>query len=229
MIAVIGDIHGCFYTLIELLKKIRKKYKSVEIYCVGDMVDRGNFSFNVVDLMMKEGIRVTPGNHDYMFNHFFRQPMSLFARSWSMNGSETTILSYEGYENQLETHLNYIESLPLFYNLEGIFISHAGISTKYSNELSANYRENLDNLHDLIHTDYLTERGVLWTRDDLLNLGKIQIVGHTTHDEIAFDEEANALYLVTGACIGRKLSSVVIDGGEIIDTIAENTHINDII
>ena len=39
MIAVIGDVHGCFYTLKQLVDKIRTKYPSISIYCVGDLVD----------------------------------------------------------------------------------------------------------------------------------------------------------------------------------------------
>jgi len=81
----------------------------------------------------------------------------------------------------------------------------------------------------LIEADYVTDRGVLWTRDELLNLGKLQIVGHTHQKEVTYVEESNALYIDTGACVGNKLSAVVIEKGEIIDTIQEPTHIEDII
>ncbi len=51
MIAVIGDVHGCYYTLKQLVDKIRKKYPAISIYCVGDLVDRGNYSFEVIDFV----------------------------------------------------------------------------------------------------------------------------------------------------------------------------------
>ena len=41
MVAVIGDIHGCFKTLKKLVEEVRKKYPEIPLYCVGDLVDRG--------------------------------------------------------------------------------------------------------------------------------------------------------------------------------------------
>ena len=51
MVAVIGDIHGCLYTLQNLVEQIRQKYPSIEIYAVGDFVDRGNFSYEVIEFI----------------------------------------------------------------------------------------------------------------------------------------------------------------------------------
>ena len=48
MVAVIGDVHGCYYTLKQLVEKIKAKYPDISIYCVGDLVDRGNFSCEVI-------------------------------------------------------------------------------------------------------------------------------------------------------------------------------------
>ncbi len=52
MIAVIGDIHGCFNTLKELVGKVKGKYPGIKIYSVGDLVDRGNFSYEVLDFIV---------------------------------------------------------------------------------------------------------------------------------------------------------------------------------
>ncbi|KAB2843644.1 MAG: diadenosine tetraphosphatase, partial [Ignavibacterium sp.] len=48
MVAIIGDVHGCYNTLKAIFEKIRKKYPDIIIYCVGDLVDRGNFSAQVI-------------------------------------------------------------------------------------------------------------------------------------------------------------------------------------
>ena len=48
-IFVIGDIHGCFLTLSELYDQIKSKFPTIEIYSVGDLVDRGNKSFEVIE------------------------------------------------------------------------------------------------------------------------------------------------------------------------------------
>ncbi|HVO73095.1 MAG TPA: metallophosphoesterase, partial [Ignavibacteriaceae bacterium] len=74
MIAVIGDIHGCLNTLSDLVSKIEKKYPELNLYCVGDLIDRGNFSCEVMDFISKKNIKFTPGNHDYMFYYFIKFP-----------------------------------------------------------------------------------------------------------------------------------------------------------
>ena len=35
MVAVIGDVHGCYQTLKQLVENIRTKYPGISIYCVG--------------------------------------------------------------------------------------------------------------------------------------------------------------------------------------------------
>ncbi len=139
MIAVIGDVHGCFYTSIELVGKIKKKYPHIRIISIGDLVDRGNFSNDVVDFVINEQIDFTPGNHDYMFYHFFRYPTSAFARSWVFNGNEATLESYIKHEDEIFAHIDFIAKSPLYLNLDDAFISHAGISKYYRKFLPENF------------------------------------------------------------------------------------------
>ncbi|MNJ90396.1 Bis(5'-nucleosyl)-tetraphosphatase PrpE [asymmetrical] [compost metagenome] len=73
----IGDIHGCYNTLIDLLKKLDYSYddktecwihesKRIPVF-LGDLVDRGSMSFEVIDLVMKmlnnNLAKYVPGNH----------------------------------------------------------------------------------------------------------------------------------------------------------------------
>lgn len=229
MVAVIGDIHGCYYTLVDLYSKILARYPDITIYTVGDMVDRGNHSFEVIDFMIQNRILFTPGNHDYMFYHFFKEPSSVFARSWFFNGNETTLESYEKRESEMFQHIELIKNAPLYFNLPDCFISHAGISFQYENFLPGDYRNRLDLLDALIKNDLRTDRGILWTRDPLLNIGKLQIVGHTKQQEITLVEDSNSVYIDTGACVGNKLSAIIVSESQIIETIEEKTHLNDII
>lgn len=229
MVAVIGDVHGCYYTLIELYNKIRRSYSSIPILCVGDLVDRGNHSFEVIQFFIDEKIRFTPGNHDYMFLHFFKEPSSVFAKSWIFNGNEATLESYEPHEDSLFKHIDYISKQPLFYDLPDGFISHAGLSVEYLRGYKDSRESFFNQIGLLIHSDFRTDRGVLWTRDPLLNIGRLQVVGHTKQKEVTLDEDSNAVYIDTGACVGNKLSAIIIHENEIIDTIDEKTHLNDII
>ena len=46
-IYIIGDVHGCYKSLLALIEQFPNKQNS-KIVFVGDLVDRGNDSYNVV-------------------------------------------------------------------------------------------------------------------------------------------------------------------------------------
>jgi len=223
MIAVIGDIHGCFNTLENLVKKIRDKYPSIQIYSVGDLVDRGKYSFEVIEFIKSEKIIFTPGNHDYMFYYFVNFPVSQMGSSWLYNGYENTIASYENRFEKISEHLNLIINSPLFLNLKDCFISHAGISKYYASKFPKNFRENLDSINEIVRNDLENPEGILWTRSELLDLGKLQVVGHTRKDEIKFQKSNNVVYIDTSIYAGNKLSAVIVEQNKVIDALSMPT------
>ncbi len=229
MVAVIGDVHGCYYTLKDLFSKVKKKYPAVDVYCVGDLVDRGCFSFEVVSFFIDNGLKFTPGNHDYMFYDYFKNPGSIFAKSWSYNGNEATLLSYSKHIDEMNFHLDYIKTSPLFFDLTDCFISHAGISHRYNKILTVGKRKDKDLFNSIMEKNINDESGILWNREMLMNLGKLQVVGHTKQQEIRIDQESNGIYIDTGACTGNKLSCVILENSSVVDILFEHTHSNDII
>jgi serine/threonine protein phosphatase 1 len=229
MVAIIGDVHGCYFTLAALYEKILLAYPGIPVYTVGDFVDRGNNSCEVIDFILNNKIIFTPGNHDYMFFHFFKEPQSVFARSWFFNGNESTLVSYENRETQMFEHIEAIRTASLYYDLPDCFVSHAGISAEYEKYLPPDYKSNLFLLDSFIKNDLRSDRGILWTRDSLLNLGKLQVVGHTTKQEITLVEDSNAVYIDTGVFLGNKLSAVIVHDNNIVETMEEKTHLEDII
>ena len=228
MIAVISDIHGCVNTLKELVKNVREKYPKIPLYSVGDLVDRGNFSFDVIEYVISNKIHFVPGNHEFMFYHFMKDPFSNMGRNWIYNGYESTILSYDGNYNKLDKHLKLIEEAPLYFDLEDCFISHAGISVDFKDDVIKNGSLDIASLDKILEGNLLSEKSIVWTRNDLVNLGKLQIVGHTRKEEIQFVKKSNALYIDTSAYSGNKLTAVIIDKNKMIDSIAEFTDEKDL-
>jgi serine/threonine protein phosphatase 1 len=228
MVAVIGDVHGCYHTLKELVDKIKNKYPNIKIFCVGDLVDRGNNSFEVIEYVIAEKIHYTLGNHDYMFYSNMRDPFSLMAKSWNYNGAETTLTSYKDKLDKMDEHLDTIISAPLFYNLDDCFISHAGISKSIIDKLPQNFLSDDSNLTEVLSNDLFNQNSIIWARGDLLNIGKLQVVGHTHRKEVFFDKVSNALYIDTTAYGNNKLSSVIVDQNKLIDTLEEKTVIDDV-
>lgn len=228
MIGIIGDIHGCFNTLRELVNSIKDKYPVVELYCVGDLVDRGNFSCEVLDFIIEHEIKFTPGNHDYMFYYFMKHPDSVFAGSWLYNGYENTLKSYENQYEKLGKHLDRIKAAPLFFNLDDCFVSHAGISVAYRSRLDEKPLDNTGKLEKIVNETLESESGILWTRDELLNIGKLQVVGHTRKPNVLINEKSNAVYIDTSAYAGNKLTAVIVEANKIIDTLSVPTKSEDI-
>ncbi len=228
MIAVIGDIHGCFHTLTELVKVIKTKYPGIKIFSVGDLVDRGKFSFEVIEFIKNENIVFTPGNHDYMFMYFIEQPTSILGNAWIYNGSESTTASYEKRADKIPEHTELIKSSSLFLDLKDCFISHAGISSYYKSNLPHNYKENLDKLDKIVNLSLTSEHGILWTRDELVDLGKLQVVGHTRMQDVYYNKKNNSVYIDTSVYTGNKLSGIIVEDNEILDIISVPTFGKDI-
>lgn len=63
---LVGDIHGCFTKLYEELDKIGLNYEIDRLFCVGDYVDRGPESKDVVDFLAKPWVFGVMGNHEQM-------------------------------------------------------------------------------------------------------------------------------------------------------------------
>jgi serine/threonine protein phosphatase 1 len=229
MIAIIGDIHGCYFTLVELVEQIKSKFGNIKLYCVGDLVDRGRNSFEVVDFIKTNNIQFSPGNHDYMFYDFFKNPTSVFAKTWMFNGNESTMESYMGREEDVFKHIDFLHDRPLFLDLEDCFISHAGISQYYEKQLIQKNGIDFEIMEKVIKKDFYNDRGILWNRDNLLNIGKLQVHGHTKQRDIMFDEDSFSVNIDTGACYGNKMSAVIISENKIIDSLEEKTHIEDLI
>lgn len=73
---VIGDVHGCYHTLITLLDKIQIQPKEDELYFLGDLVGKGRFSNRVLDYITTyPQCALVLGNHDVSWlRHCFHVP-----------------------------------------------------------------------------------------------------------------------------------------------------------
>ena len=52
-LVAIGDIHGCLHTLKDLLRMVSYSSQTDTLVFVGDYIDRGRFSCEVVNMLMK--------------------------------------------------------------------------------------------------------------------------------------------------------------------------------
>lgn len=60
----VGDIHGCLDELQDLLEKVNYRQGQDHIIALGDMINKGPKSSEVVDLLMKNGASAVRGNNE---------------------------------------------------------------------------------------------------------------------------------------------------------------------
>lgn len=131
---IISDVHGCAKTLQALINQLPDKEKSHIIF-VGDLVDRGMNSAQVIEFVKHGGYACIRGNHEQYMLDAHRQDMSsryIHVGKWKSNGGEDTLKSYfGGYKSLLEYDLDWIESLPNYLeydiadkNGRTLFITH---------------------------------------------------------------------------------------------------------
>lgn len=85
---VIGDIHGTYLALVQVLKRCGFRYGIDELITLGDIVDGHADSYRVVEELLKIANRIDiMGNHDQWFHEFIIS--SVHPDEWSQGGLGT--------------------------------------------------------------------------------------------------------------------------------------------
>ena len=131
-LVAIGDIHGCVHTLKDLLNRVSYSSQTDTLVFIGDYIDRGYFSYEVVDMLIKlqhqvgkDKVVCLRGNHEQMAIDAYRHgdyPL------WYRNGGHTTEYSFEKNGQDLANAISWFETLPLVYDTPEIIFCHAGLS-----------------------------------------------------------------------------------------------------
>ena len=143
---VIPDIHGCAVTLKTLFEDHIKPTAGDTIYFLGDYIDRGPGSKEVLDFIMdlQQGpVNVVPliGNHEeYMLKTFYadRERGSFLGvrtktgiqKNWEMNGGAETLKSLEiRWPSEIPMkYIDWISTLPLYQEVDRFLLVHAGFN-----------------------------------------------------------------------------------------------------
>lgn len=190
---VVGDIHGCLDQLRRLMEKIDWDPGMDSLIFVGDYIDRGENSKEVVDFildLMDESpcIECLMGNHESMFLQYISgRDKDLYF----MNGGLSTIRSYSRDKGFFvpESHLDFYGSLKMYLELEDHFVVHAGFRPGRAPEDQVS--------HDM-----------LWIRDPFIcsehDFGKQVIFGHTPFEKPLIKK--TKIGIDTGAVYGGGLT-----------------------
>lgn len=214
---IVGDIHGCYDQLVRLLEKVDFQEKEDRLISLGDLMDRGGQSYEVLKYLrelkerMKDRCVILLGNHEWMAIHGRLNPE--IRKMWYQNGGRATVESFERHHDKVERYVGWLRGYTQrYYEEERFRCVHAGVKEE-------RLEEN-------------TELTLLWSRAALEEnqyRGKLTVVGHTplkdvvhftgdwkSTDVVKYGVErelpgTGMICIDTGCVFGRRLTGMIIE------------------
>jgi serine/threonine protein phosphatase 1 len=217
----IGDVHGRYDLLQDLLARIAaddeaRRPTETHIVLLGDLIDRGPQSREVVDLFLKAApgqFHFVMGNHEEMLLKLIDDPDSLHMPQFLRYGGRETFESYGAPQLVLdmpdrftpdtlpsyvpEAHRAFFRAMHDGVQFGDYFFTHAGIRPGVA--LAEQERQDLR-----------------WIRDPFLDSeqdhGVVVVHGHTVRDEV--EMMPNRIGIDTGAYATGVLTALGLEGTE---------------
>ena len=140
----ISDIHGCFKPFYELVVRIIDLKKADKLMLLGDYIDRGEQSKEVIDFIIdlkEKEFDVTPltGNHEQMLVDAYYDPEML--PLWFLNSGATTLLSFDikDIRDIDKKYLEFFSELEYHKTIGSFLFVHAGFNDLIKDPFSDNY------------------------------------------------------------------------------------------
>lgn len=161
----ISDIHGCAHTFEAMISTVIQLKKEDSLYLLGDYIDRGPRSKEVLDIIMglqSRGYNVyaLKGNHEEICLRSFDSEDTF--RAWMINGGDATLKSFSAtapYQIPQE-YIKFMSGLALYKELNHYLLVHAG------------FNFNSDD-------PFADKQSMLWTRNFKVKGNKVVVHGHT--------------------------------------------------
>jgi len=123
---IIGDIHGCAGELQDLIDLFNYNPANDELYSVGDVINKGPDTPGVLQLIREHKIQVVRGNHEA---HYLNMLERLQKGEKPDDRGKKFFESVGSLNNQ---DIELIRSWPLWLDLGGIWVVHAGVDPRAS-------------------------------------------------------------------------------------------------
>lgn len=206
---VVGDIHGCYDELAELLKKARLG-EADRVVSVGDLITKGEKSREVLDLFISDArFSAVLGNHDLALLRYWRGETTALKAAQRRAAAQL--------EDKRERYARYLASLPLMIDLGSHLVVHAGVRPGVA--LDAQTPDDLTALRTL-GADRTNREGTPWY--EVYRGEKTILFGHWPAN--APRRAPCAIGLDTGCVYGYKLTAYVVETGEFISVKARRAY-----
>ncbi|MDX2214945.1 MAG: metallophosphoesterase family protein [Oculatellaceae cyanobacterium bins.114] len=162
----VGDVHGHYDGLMQLLDAIAPT-SADQVYFLGDLIDRGPKSSQVVSFVRQHHYPCLLGNHEQLLLDALPDSKVLHPalQAWLYSGGQTTVSSYSD-PDLLVDDVNWFRTLPTHLDLGDIWLAHAGV-------------------HPGLPIDEQTPQEYCWIREEFHSMAKpyfpdkLIITGHT--------------------------------------------------
>ena len=237
---IFGDVHGDAVQLRRLISKVRHEAgPDVDLYSVGDLVDRGQDSRGVIETCIEEGVKPILGNHELWFRDLVSgKGFDTFAlqsimggkatlASYGINSPDPVVIERDAESRIPAAHREYILDAPFHRKIEvggrTYRLTHGGISAKDGNGLWESVTKHITDVSvacslivAIMATEFLDR--MIWVGAKQRNVfrfpdGSIQVFGHTPWRdgaEINVDGGYIALDTGCGTCPPFRLSGVLL-------------------
>jgi Calcineurin-like phosphoesterase len=206
---VVGDIHGCYDELMELLKKVNFSADD-RIVAVGDLITKGPKNREVLELFMRDArFSTVIGNHDLALR-----------RKW--NGEKIKLkasqkATHKELKAEKEIYASFLNKAPFTIDLNTHLVVHAGLRPNV--EFYSQTTEDMTLLRTL-GKDRESHDGTPWY--DVYNGEKVVLFGHWPAPEPRRGEKA--IGLDTGCVYGYNLTAYIIETGEFVSVPARRSY-----
>lgn len=134
----IGDIHGAYRALVQVLERSGFDYQNDKLICLGDVTDGWSETAEAIEhLLSIKNLIYIKGNHDDWVEKFLpsviksgeNTPSWFLALNWISQGGRETYQSYLKNKNLVEKHIEFLRNANLYHidDDNRIFV-HAGFN-----------------------------------------------------------------------------------------------------
>lgn len=196
---VVGDIHGCYDELEDMLAEVRFAADD-RLISVGDLITKGPKNREVLERFMADPqFSAVMGNHDLALR-----------RKW--NGEKVKLKGSQKPTNKelkkdKERYLSYLNSLPFMIDLGTHLVVHAGVRPGVA--LHSQTSEDLTELRSM-GKDRSARDGTPWY--EVYDGEKVVLFGHWPSPQPRRGKQA--IGLDTGCVYGKQLTAYIIETGE---------------
>src|SRR6266550_2271914 len=208
---VIGDIHGCFDELSDLLKLAELRTDD-RVIAVGDLIVKGTKNREVLNLFIEDArFSSVIGNHDRALRQYWRGEPGRLTKEQRVTANQL--------ESESERYSAYLRSLPFTINLGTHLVVHAGVRPGVP--LRRQMASDLTEMRTM-GANPSRRKGVPWY--DVYRGKRIVLFGHWPSKTPRL--APRAIGLDTGCVYGGRLTGYIIESNRFVSVPARRAYVS---